>query len=88
MLRIELFECHDNKYNRALIKISGTNEKIFIHNSNRRFGLTVTAVGPHLVSFRTQKLSPPAFCAVLWYESPREPQNAVSHFLKRADFYF
>jgi len=35
-------------------------------------GMTAKVAGPHLVSFRTQKLSPPTFSAVLRCASPRE----------------
>lgn len=42
-------------------------------------GLTAIAAGIHLVSFRTQQLSPPAYRAVLLCASQREPRFAVSH---------
>ena len=35
-------------------------------------GTTVKAAVIHPVSFRTRKLSPPTFSAVLWCASPRE----------------
>src|SRR4030042_5273443 len=38
-------------------------------------GLTAKVAGPHLVPFRTQKLSPPTFFVVLRCASPREAQG-------------